>query len=1118
MSKEEVNVSKKRGWIIAGCVGLTALLVYSLTLADYAFPGESAAAITSWTGMDILKSPLHPVWGAFVRFVGGLSFPSSLVVRMNMFSMICGILSAVMVCRLVRAFVLSMVSHENVMPHAGLAADIASIVAGALFVFGVPIWQASTHLECRIFDVMFALAMFSLLPFMFKHEKLAWPVTIVAAIMLGVGAVESVIFIPLAPIIGIFVFAAFRRRGRIAIVALGVFAFVAALTFALYTRSVMQGFAATPYAMAYGESGMTPMDVAVDFWRQQTAEVRSWYQRPAWLCPLLIAVLPFVACGFAAFRGLSSERSISQYVFHFAMTGCVIAATMTPASPLELMRLSAKAGLTTTLPVALGTLSAITAGYLAAYWTLLWRVKVKADEFEGAQAIVTVAKPLGAAAIVVVFAAVFFGSIVNAFNCGRDRGEFADLCAKEVLDRLGDRTWFVTQGVLDDHLRILADVRGKKLNLVCLDREDDESYLKSLSAKIEEAGLKSSKGDLRTSVSVGVNPFVQDWFGGDPEVGAKAAVFGIPDFWSIAQKAPVPEGLFFSGVANLKDFDGKKAFNDFMDLWKRMEKPLYRRRGETLSEIDDPVARLRLHLRRHIGFIGNNLGVTLQDLEMNDEAFQLYELVRKTIDPDNVCALFNEFEMARAGVKAAVARKGEIEKEIKALVDNPAKRYSLWSLSRFYGYIRSPEIFARMGYGWARSGQTGAAISQVRRALPFVPTERQSGLANIMAAIYAMGGETKKSREAYLKVLDGDSDNREALLGLARLSMQSGALEEAQAYLTKAVEKAPNKESSNIEWAIIHMMNNDLDQARIFLQKATDLNPNDLQAWGLLAHVMMQQADASKDEKEKSKALDDIERVVLPRMEAVAGGPKNFFLQFTRAIVLLKRADEEARAKKKDAGQARRKDARDALLAAFNLRPDATAVADILLQQDIALDDKVHARDHARLVLRQNRKNQLANYVLGSLHLGQGEYGHAETFLRAAVSDAKPFAAAENDLAEVLRREGHFKEAELYANKAVTSDPNLYVAWETYASTLIDQNKDLVKAEEYLRKAIELCKQNVHQEDIRMQITLVKVLLKNGKTMSAKGTLRSLQSRKKELSDFDRRELEKVAVEAAKAK
>jgi hypothetical protein len=56
-----------------------------------------------------------------------------------------------------------------------------------------------------------------------------------------------------------------------------------------------------------------------------------------------------------------------------------------------------------------------------------------------------------------------------------------------------------------------------------------------------------------------------------------------------------------------------------------------------------------------------------------------------------VCALFNEFEMARAGIKCAVVKKIEIERKLKAIVDDPKRRYALWSLSRYYGYIRNPD-------------------------------------------------------------------------------------------------------------------------------------------------------------------------------------------------------------------------------------------------------------------------------------------------------------------------------------------------------------------------------------------------------------------------------------------
>ena len=1098
----EFRRNEKRSWFVALGVGLLAAIVYAFTLADYAFPGESAAAITAWTGMDDLMSPIHPVWGLFVSFVGKVSSASSVVLRMNLFSLICGVVASVLVCRLARAFVLANATHESVLPHASSAADVASAVAGLVFVFSVPVWQASTHLECRIFDVAFALAVFALLPLIARGGRFAWPLTALVAVLMGVGAVESVIFIPLSLVMAVFIASIFRRQGRL-VAALALFAIVAAVSFALYTRGVMQGFASSAYATAAGKA---PMDVAIDFWRQQTAEVRSWYQRPGWLFVIVFAVLPFVACGFAAVRALGTERSLSIYIFHAAMTLCVILAAFTPLSPIELMKLSDKAGLATSLPVATSALVAICAGYLVFYWFLLWRVKVNEDDSEAPAQLVKIARPIGVTVLGLFAVVAFFGSVINAFNCGRDRGRFADLCAAEVLDNLGGRTWLVTQGILDDNLRILAQVRGQELNLVCLHRDTDESYLKTLGELVREKGLKSTKSDLSSTISLGVLPFLQDWFSGDPEVTSKAAVFGVPDFWYIAELVPVPESMFFAGLKDLKAFDGKKAVADFMELWGRMEKPLFLRRGESLAEVDDPVSRLRLHLRRHLGFIANNLGVTLQDAGMNDEAFQLYELVRKTIDPENVSALFNESEMVRAGVKQAVARRAEIEKEIMALVNNAEKRYSLWSLSRFYGYIRSPELFARMGYGWALSGQHGAGISQIRHAQNLIPVERQAGMANIMAAMYALGGETQKSKDAYLKVLDVDSGNHDALLGLARLSMQSGSLNEARDYLTKAVGNAKDKEASHLEWAIIHLINNDLDQARLYLQKATDLRPKDLQAWGLLSHVMLQQASASKDEKVRGKIMDELERVILPRMESIAGGPKNYFVQITRGFVLLQRGDE------------RRRDARDAMLAAYNLRPDIKVVADMLLQQDVALDDKTHARDHARLVLRHDRKNAMANYILGSLHLEQKEYGNAETFLRLAVSDDNPFAAAENDLAEVLRREGRFAEAERFARKAVTSSPDLYVAWETLASTLLEQGKDYDKAEEYLKKAIELCKSTTQKEDLRMQITLAKVQLRNNDVMRARGTLRSLQARRKELSEFDAEELDRVAAEAAKAK
>ena len=177
------------------------------------------------------------------------------------------------------------------------------------------------------------------------------------------------------------------------------------------------------------------------------------------------------------------------------------------------------------------------------------------------------------------------------------------------------------------------------------------------------------------------------------------------------------------------------------------------------------------------------------------------------------------------------------------------------------------------------------------------------------------------------------------------------------------------------------------------------------------------------------------------------------------------------------------------------------------LSLDIALDDGKGAEGHARQILRQDRDNKLANYVMGSLSLRSGEYTEAEAFLRRSVAAEHPLAIAQNDLAEVLHRLKRYEEAEVYARAAVKTEPNLYVAWETLGSTLLDQNKNLDEAESCVNKAISIIKSEKNQiEDIRMYITLARVQIARGDDRSrsqARVTLRKIRDRKSELSAYD---------------
>ena len=1090
-----------RLWLAALAASLIALGIYSLTVAGYLFPGSATSLATQWMGMDALelsaREPIHPLWGQLVKLVGGGTFLAGTGLRLNLLSLVCGVLSAGLLCGLVGYFVYQTIHHEDTIKFARGAALLSGLCASFVFIFSTAVWQSATHLDYNQFDVFLALLVFSLF-----IPAIQWPKALpfcaaVIAVGFAAGLMECEMFLPLLPLCLLLLVVASVKTGRKFYLPVAIFLVVGTVCYILFMNKWANSYKLMDVAKVAGIESVWA--VWQRSWTAFSHQMFQWVTRPNWYFVCVLAVLPFIVCAFAAMRGLNNERTWSQYAFHGAMTICMILATATQLSPESVMR---PYGI---YPVATTTLVAAVCGYLAAYWYLLARTPLPPVEFDKLPANLVVGHRMapfagGAFALLLLLSA-----IVNAASFSRDRGAFAEACANEIIARLGDRTWIVTDGSIDDQLRLAAAASGKKLNFICLHRDMDDAYLKELSGIVRKAGLKAGPADLSLSIKLGVLPFLEDWFAGDPDVQSKVAIFGVPDLWSMAGRVPVPECLFFGGVKDVKEVNGKKAKDEFLAFWKKMEPLLYiegKKGSRAMAEIKDQADRNRLHLRRHIGFVANNLGVTLQDLGMNNDAFEIYELVLKTIDRDNICALFNEYEMVRSGEKVARPHQREIERQLKAIRDDPKRRYLLWSLSRYYGYIRSPEIFVRLGFEWARSGQVGNAIAQVQRAINFVPTERQVGLLNMMAAIYASGNRAQKSREVYEQVLEQDENNHDALMGMMRLSLQNGKIEDAKNFLAKAVKVSPNSESANFDWALLHMMNNDLMSARLAVQKMTDMQPKSLQAWSLLAGILLQQVDQAKDEKAKEKIFAELDNVILPKMVALADSPRNYFVKMTQALVLMRR------------GRAFQKQARDALVAASQARPNVMIIGDMILSLDISLNDGPSAERHARQILRQDRNHALANYVMGSLNLKKGDYEDAEAFLRRSVEAPRPLAAAQNDLAEVLRRLKRFEEAEECARAAVKTEPKLYVAWETLGSALLDQKKNLDEAEACVNKAIELSKGEKGQvEDVRMYLTLARVQIAKGDDRGlaqARNTLKKVKDRKEDLAEYDLGELERL--------
>ena len=1036
----------KKNYLIAGTLGLVAAILYFASMADYAFPGESARLMVYWRGIDAPSVPLYPLMAVFATILGAG----------NLIAPICGAIAVAALFCLVSAFVRGRVRSEKALPNRERLSNIAGIVAALVFMMSPAVRSAATHLEPKMFDFAWALLAFALaLPFLHGPKGLYWLFPPALGAMVALGFCDSAIFVAFLPFYLALVVLTSIHCGKKPYLPLFMFVVVAIAT--------------VPLAL-----GFFGVDVS-EALRRSADELRLYHLTPGWVFVAIFATLPFVTALFSSDKAFSEAPGLVQWIFHGAMTFVSILAIATPLSPSALME---PYGI---LPVATSAFAAAVAGYLVAYWWMMRR---------------RIVGMVGGGVLSFVLAV---SCLWNLFSFDGDTGSFADKVAKKIIDDLGDRTWFISDGTLDSHLQLAAAKTDRELHVISLSRDLDTEYLDKLAKVVEKAGLGGEKNaSLRLSLSLGVLPFVQDWFAADPEAPKNVAIYGAPDLWYSANITPVPEFLFFGAdESHVPDWTA----------WNEFDKILAAPKGWGSyhdRKVSNPVDRLRFSIRRHVGFVANNRGVWLQDKHRDDDAWKMYELVLNEIDHDNICAIFNEVAMVGSKHTSALSKQRDLERMLKSAVEDKNRRYILWRLGTYYGYIRDPSIFIRLGHAWAKSGRPGDALSQIRRAIDFVPTDKRTVLLNMMAALYANENEQHKSRRIYEAVLEKNAKDHDALVGMMRLELAAGNGTQALEYLQRAAAANTDARRANIESAMAAMMQNDTETAKKRLRRAIDENPKDMQAWSLLAAVVMQQIDATKDDKAAAEPLmKELEGEILPAMEKQASGAFDYYLQTTKGFLLLRR------------GKDKRKDARDAFLSAMKTRPDVNATQDLVLGLDISLDDKESAEAHARDVLRRNRNAPLANYIMGSLALGKGKFDDAEAFLRKAVEAPKPTPLALNDLAEVLRRKKNFQDAERFARQATAAAPGLYVAWETLGSVLMDANRSLDEAEDCIRRACELSRSKEGRDtDVRMLMALARVQIRRGDMQHAKVTIRKVQNRLDELSDFEKEEFEEIRKSA----
>jgi tetratricopeptide (TPR) repeat protein len=1067
------------------------LAVYALTLARGAYPGQSALLEACVADLLPDRLPAHPIWMLLAGWVAQVPL-FSLALRLNLFSAICaaasvGLLGLLMerwlfrVARDPRDGTEQMMRPEDeealeagARPAAAPAGNPASAahnlraassacfggwVAALALAFSVPFWSVATRLHFQSFDLLLLLT--TLYAAQAHFAKPSMVRALIVALLCGLGCVETAIFVPLSPLIFLLLL---RNRLRVLEPWRGqmmgslILAVIGALAGLLLLWRIRAAGAGSAPAL---------WTVLVAMLRAHYAVLRHALPESGWIWMVLLAYMPAATMLPAAKRAFS-ERSPSMIGMQVALTvATVLCLFNAPVSPWVLARNRDDLPVMACLAVAAAT------GYLAAYWRML-RAPMDRPDAVGSRLEVVLSTLLAwpLAASVVVAAGLNLGAAD-----GRN-GAFADILAQGMLDRLGTRTWMISDGVLDNHILIRAREQGRPLHLVSLADGMHASRQHRLQGMIgAEPAFAARRVRLCHAVALGPMAFAQEWLTGDPMAESRLLVAGVPEVWTLAGYRPVPDGLGYNGARSLESLRGADLLGSNRAAWLRMER---------LLASDEPLpagaARVRAVLRREAGLSANNLGVLLEDLARPDEAYEAYEASRR-IDPRNLSALFNQQALALGGTRAK--ERPALEHQLKVRLRQEKKLPPIKLVILSYGDIRQPAILQQYGLAWSDAGQPALARAQWNRALALAPDN--TGLRLQLANLALRQDQTAEGERAFRAVLAVKTNDAAALVGMGSIAVARGRHDEARAWLERARQAGAPASTLAIPMAALLTESGRTDEALASLRALTDADAQNLEAWSLLAELLLRQ-----------KNIDEVEQRVLPAMVRAMGKGDHVLIHLVRANLLRARHPVDFAA------------ARASLLCARKLRPDLAVICDDLLELDRALGDPATRERDAISVLRLDPGHAFANYLLAAVLLDRGELPRAEDLFRRSLA-TQPTAMAHNDLAETLRRRRQLAAAEQSARAALELNVRSYAAWDTLGCVLLDAGRP-DEAAQAVERSLRLC-----ATDPRIHISLARVRLAQGRTEDVREILKRPVLQPATLPSGLRGEIAALAEQTARA-
>jgi hypothetical protein len=483
--------------------GFTAIL-FLFTFFHHTYPGHSATLVAEAARLTPSIQPTHSLFATFTHAIASYHF-LSLPTRLNLFAALCGCLSAMLFYRLVARTILiyaydphedesaadwsedevaSRPSFETIFNSIGefnqrlLSIAIkSSLAATFLLAITAPFWLASLHLNQSIFNLVLMLIVLTLVP---DRESPLEQIRYLGVVFLyTLGLFESIIFLLLFPYmvkIGFDFYLRTKNRGLVLLQTLfGVFA------------GIMISFAFRPIQP---DALSVPLLINLDqFLRavasHHLAEVKMFLRTHGWLASFLQVALPSAILFFGKTRMLEKWSSHTRFASFLLL--CVATPTFLclPLSPFMVFQQ------VDYLPLVSATLFAATLAFVLAASLLFFVPKISTANFtkevfvEGEEIPPPPSKKPATFFLVVLLLAVVVTPIGSLPYIKTGKSQFADEIARSIIHSLGERSWLITHGHLDDHLLIQAHDLKKTLHLVRLRQMENTKERLALQRLVE---------------------------------------------------------------------------------------------------------------------------------------------------------------------------------------------------------------------------------------------------------------------------------------------------------------------------------------------------------------------------------------------------------------------------------------------------------------------------------------------------------------------------------------------------------------------------------------------------------------------------------------------------------